>query len=110
MSESNEGKSVDDLKAEHGEVCVVNSRGGQMVFKPPPSAEYERFQDAIGNTGKKGSSIGPASRNLCLACVLIPSKDEARAIFAKQPALPLKVADILADMAGADADVEIQKV
>jgi len=94
------------LRAENGDLVVVKAKGQTLVFRTPSDTAWEEFQDKV-SSGKGGR--GPALREVCLRSLLAPTRDEAAAVFVTQPALPAKIADKLADLAGAEAEITVKK-
>jgi hypothetical protein len=106
MEEDMSEEELARLRAEHGDLIVVKAKGQTLVFKTPSDTAWEEFQDKI-STAKvpKGASF----REVCLRSLVSPTRDEAAAVFVLQPALPAKIADKLADLAGAEAEIEVKK-
>lgn len=95
-----------ELKAKHGPIAVVRSRGDTLVFKTPAPADWEHFQDRI-HAGKGSRSA--LFREIAIQSVVHPSVDELTRIFENRPALPANISNHLADLAGADLEVEVKK-
>lgn len=95
------------LRAEHGPIAIVKAQGLELAFKTPSGPTWEEFQDKVA----AGSKVprGAAFRELCHRCLVLPSREEAQAVFERLPALPAKISNTLADLAGAEAEIEVKK-
>jgi hypothetical protein len=105
MAELSEEQEA-EFKKQHGDIAVVATKYGVLVFKSPSLDAHERWQEKFAD-GK--SSKSSATREYVLSALVQPARDEAAAIFEKMAALPPKVANKLAEMIGADIEIEVKK-
>lgn len=85
---------IDELKAKHsGQLMAV----GDMVFKRPSRAEYDRWVDAK----VAGGSQSVNARQLAQACLVHPTWDQFIETIDARPSLLLnEVLDALVELAG----------
>jgi hypothetical protein len=100
---------IAELQEKHGDLAIARPKGlGMVICKTPEQDVWERFQEKV-STETKGSSKATAHREFVLSSLVYPSRDDAIAIFRKKPALIIQLANNLADMAGADEEIEVKK-
>lgn len=78
-------KLLEELKAKHGNVVVLTADEAcvQVACKRPDRATYKRFKVEIGDANKKTSAL----ENLCLTCLVHPSREEFERLLDEMPAL-----------------------
>ena len=101
-----EQEKLDALAKEHGELHAFNTPHGRVAFRAPKFADYQRFTDKI--TDGKGSKF-VTMRELALACVVYPSREELVEVFDKMPGLVLNAATAIQELAGTEVEGEVLK-
>ncbi len=100
-------KIIAELKTAHGKIGVVTAAtGGELVFRKPRRAEYDRWFD------KREESPTSAARELAQACLVHPDRDGMIALLDEQPALLMcgnGIIDTLTDLAGVSTATTAQK-
>jgi len=99
-------KKLEALEQEHGPCAhAVTGDGKLLAFRCPSLDEWEEYQDNLS----KGKRRGPTFRDLAQQVVVEPSVEELQAIFKKMPAISARIADGIADLAGAAVEVSVKK-
>jgi len=93
---------IRELKAKHGpKLAHFATELGDVVFRPPTRAEFERFVDE-GQTASKAGAM----TTLVRSCVVLPTPAEFEQMLDRQPAYVLKFAIKIQDLAGNKAQLE----
>lgn len=102
-------EAIASLKQKHGEslVAAKTPTGEQMVFKKPSKEVWARFQDGLSRD-KVSRSV--ALRCLALDCVVVPSQQEAAALFDAFPGMPGVLSNSIAELAGQSEDLDVKKL
>lgn len=102
-------ETIASLKQKHGDTLIaVNAPSGvQMVFKKPTKEVWARFQDGLS---REKVSRSVALRCLGLDCVVVPSQQEAAALFDEFPGMPGTLSVKLAELAGQTEDLDVKKL
>jgi hypothetical protein len=107
---------VTDLKAKHGDkLSALECESGDLVFRKPKRADYERFINEVGSDKNK---LVTAGRNLARSCLVFPEvegKPDTSAFEAaldEQPGLLLSaILPAVHEMAGgAEGSAEVKKL
>jgi len=98
--------TIQRLKAEHGEVYLVESGGVAVVVRPPRSPEYKRFRSLVMDEKRRPDALERLTRD----CVVWPDPEELDALLERRPALAEVVGGKLLELAGAAEEVEIKKL
>jgi hypothetical protein len=98
-------KLIKEATDQHGDVVVFKTPQGLAIFKRPSQADFEAYTDKIAGD----SPLSAAARSLCYSCAVTPDLEGIKTIFAKSPALPLKVSRQLQTLAGSQLEGEIKK-
>lgn len=100
-------KTIADLKSVHGKLGVVtSSTGGELVFRKPKRAEYDRWFDSREESPTK------AARELAQSCLVHPDREGMISALDEQPALLMcgnGIIDTLTDLAGVSTANAAQK-
>jgi len=96
--------TVEELRAHHGELAVIRTGGAFMAFKKPSAAEWARFVDGIGKTGRV-----PAARALITSCRVHPSADALFDWLEGNPAAVMPLSDAIGELAGSEVEIVIEK-
>lgn len=99
-------KQVEDLRVKHGGLLAhVVIDGKLYAFRAPELEEWEEYQEALSKKTR-----GVAFRELAqVTCVCPENIDELKQLFARRPASPARIADAVADLAGADFELTVKK-
>lgn len=109
MDQTSIDQKLEELHAKYGDLAIARPKGlGVVVCKTPEQEVWERFQEKCSSEAK-GSSKATAHREFVLSCLVYPTREEAIAIFQRKAAIIVRLADKLADMAGADEEIEVKK-
>lgn len=101
-----DSKTLEDLKAKHGEIWTMTMAEQDFAFKRPDSASFERY---IGTIAENRKEMVPAARRFSLDVLVYPSESEAVAFFNKYPGTPVNLAGEAALVASAKATDESRK-
>lgn len=90
---------------EHEEVAKVSLPEGTFVFRRPTLDEMEAHQARF----KRG--LGPANRAFCADVLLDPKggRDQLDKVFQRLPVLAGGIADVLANLCGAEIEISVKK-
>jgi len=91
------------LRAKHGEIASWDVPGFGLVVAAVPenSKEYHRLVNDLKNP-KLDAAV--AMENFALACIVHPSREQAKAIFKARPAFALKVCGRGQELCGSDIE------
>lgn len=104
MATSPDNKTIEQLKAAHGELRMVAG----VVFRQPHRAEWDRYTDKLLSDK---TQISRAARELAAACVVWPDSAALTKALDDRPALLLnQILSALTEMAGADDEEEVKKL
>jgi hypothetical protein len=90
-------KIIDDLKAKHSDLHLLEHDGVEMVFKRPSKEVYRRFKKLVLDEDRRAE----AAERLIFDCLAWPDAPTAQVALEKQPGLVDTFASSLADLAGA---------
>lgn len=95
------------FRAQYGEDRVVTRsfKGVQVILRAPEQVEFNRYVQEMGKMARSPEIALNASRRLVLACLLAPSPQEVGAAMDRYVAMPEKLAEVVLELAGADAEV-----
>lgn len=96
-------KTLEELKAEHGQIATVTLGGTKFHFRTPSIGEYHRVNQ---KAGKKNPDYFEALRELVLSCSVGPDPIEA---FKRKPGAIGQIGDALMGMAGSEVEVTVSK-
>jgi hypothetical protein len=96
--ESYGGLTLDELKAKHGDLTMMNTPRGPLIFKRPSDPVYADFVDSMS---RDKASKHASMKRLALACCVFPSLPEARDILETYPGVVLKAQGIISELGGA---------
>lgn len=99
-------KLIDKLRAEHGEVYLLQAAGVEVAVKPPSRAAMKRFF----NTASREDRRYEALEALLLDCVVHPSPTELAAILERKPGLVAPFGEKLVSLAGATEEAEFRSL
>jgi hypothetical protein len=88
---------IDKLKAEHGEVFLVDVCLTMVAFKRCSRGEYKRFRAAVTDERKKADALETLAR----ACVVYPEPKEFDQFLDKYPAAADVIGSKVLEVAGA---------
>lgn len=91
-------KKVEDLRAEHGDVFVLEEGGESVVCKRPTRAQYKRFRKERMDSRRNAEAL----ETLFLGCLVYPPADEFEATLELKPALADVFGGMLLDVAGGE--------
>ncbi len=97
---------IERLKAEHGEVYLVEAGDVGVIVRPPTRAEYRRFRALAMDEKKRADAVERLARD----CVLWPDADGLDELLERRPALTEVVGGELLKLAGFAEEVEIKKL
>ena len=80
---------IDKLKAEHGELTLVEVGEHEFIVRCPKKAEYAAFRAMLFDESKRAY----ATEDLVRACVVAPDKKAFEVLLAQRPALPEVLAE-----------------
>ena len=103
MAEKN---TIDELAKKHGDLRVYHTDAGDIAFRPPKPAEYQRFTDKLTSGNK---SKYAAMRELVLVCRVHPDREAALSILDRYPGLVLQAGSAINELAGAEFEAEAKK-
>lgn len=81
-------ETLEKLRGEHGEVWVIETSQGPVVFRAPTAGEFKRCKAATQDPKRAAD----ADMILAQDVVVHPDKDAWRAMLVKRPGLAIKVA------------------
>lgn len=98
-------KTIERLKAEHGEVHVLTVGDNEIAVRMPTVPEFDRFMAAGADTKK----VGPGLKQLVRDCLVHPSVAEFNEMVSRRPGLFLPFGQAVAEIAGATVEAEVKK-
>lgn len=113
---------IDRLKAAHPDRALrlveFSNEDGELAFimTGPSKPEYQKYQDEIGSAmdkktdKEKSEAIRNAVERAALAQIKWPDRPDAVQALERHPAMVLKFADVLNDMAGDSLEVRSKKL
>lgn len=99
-------KTIEDLKAKHGELRKITVGGEVFAMRGPSRAEWRRFEEARVDETKRGA----ARENLVRHCVVYPDAAGLEAILDRKPALLIVLTEKASELAGLVGKVEDEKL
>jgi hypothetical protein len=103
-------KEIEDLKAKHAGVTLHLLRSDrhdvEIIVRAPSEPEWTRFRAMQENDGQAPM----ANKTLVVSCLVAPSAEETRAIFAELPGIPEVFANQIAKIAGIDRAATSRKL
>ncbi len=99
-------RTIERLKAEHGEVYLLEAAGVAVVARPPSRAEYRRFRARALDEKNRADALEALTR----ACVVWPEQAEFDTLLEQKPALAEVFGAKLLELAGAVEEAEIKKL
>lgn len=98
MTELNQ-KTIDDLKAKHGELRAFSlERGGQrFVVRGPSEVEFQRALDKINEGGRRKTE---AMTEIGQTCIVFPSPEDVAQVASVKPGLFLTAGNEAMQIAG----------
>lgn len=94
-----DGLTSAELKAKHGELTLIRSPRGPLIFKKPTEAVYA---DYVDNLARDKGSKSMVMKRLALACVVFPPLKDASELLTAYPGLVLKANGVISALAGAE--------
>lgn len=95
------------LKAEHGDrLHLLETEDALAVFKTPDRGTYERYWSEILNEDERAR----AHKNLVLACVVYPPREEFVRVLDSLPGLVQSFGPALVKAAGAKKEATVRKL
>lgn len=100
---------IAELKQRHGSelISVTAPDGTTQVYKKPSKVVWSDFIDGL--TKEKTTRTACINR-LVLSCVVMPSPQDASALFDNYPAFPAVISSKLGEMAGQSEDLDVKKL
>lgn len=91
-------EEFEKMQAEHPRCRLLSfdEDAVHVVIRPPTSAEYRRFKDALRVDQQRAT----AGENLARACVLYPAADRMAAVTSELPAVWDNIAGEVLELAG----------
>lgn len=99
-------ETIERLKAEYGEVYLVEVGEAGVIVRPPTRAEYRRFRALAIDEKKRADAVERLVRD----CVLWPDADGLDELLERRPALTEVIGGELLKLAGFAEEVEIKKL
>ncbi len=99
-------KLIERLKAEHGEVHLLEHDGIEVVVKPAVRPEWKRFNEMRGDPARK---VG-AAEQLLRDCCVFPDAAGLAAILARKPGLAETFGGECAEISGLTNKVTSRKL
>lgn len=104
-------QQLEKVKAEirqkyDGEMSLLTAGGLEIIVRPPDRTRFSRFRDLLMDEKKRGAAMEAFVKS----CMLYPSPAEYDAATDSKPAVTMKFADKLAEMAGASFEAEEKKL
>jgi len=97
---------IAELREKHGPIAHLTLPDGRLLaFRAPRLEEHEDWLDRI----HRGNQRGPIYREAANTTSITPSPEELAEVFERYPALPARISDALAELAGADLVLAIKK-
>jgi len=100
---------LNELKEKYGELAQASIDGVTYAFRCPKQDEFEEYQAAVTRARDRKSMAGPHYRQLANQCCVTHNHEELDKLFQARPAAPIKICDVLAEMAGADIEFTVKK-
>lgn len=100
--------AIAELKARHGqELSTVTAPDGSVwVLRPPTKASWNAFQTEVIRDRDRPSAL----YRFTVENVVHPDRAAVVATADRYPAFPNSVANVLSDMAGASAELDVKKL
>lgn len=102
MADNNE--TLKELKEKHGEIVSAVIEGALYAFKTPTQEHFEDYQSKLQEKKTKGAAFRELSMRSCVA-----GRESLDVLFAQYPAVPVRIADALAGLAGAEIEFTVKK-
>lgn len=96
---------LEALRAEHGEVLVLEAMGYRVAVRMPTEAEFDAFVAGVSTPAKGAASVKVLFRRV----VVWPSRPEVDAMLKAKPGLGITFGNKVADWAGLGAEIEAEK-
>jgi hypothetical protein len=96
-----EQKTIDELKAKHGELHQLSSPNFTVIVRKPDRQVWRKFCDAIVDERRRVDAV----ERLFLDCVVYPESAAVNAMLDSKPALAQQFGSEVADLAK-DGEVE----
>ncbi len=98
---------LDKLRAEHGDVWLLDLGNDQVAFRCPNRAEYKRFLARVSDDRK---ALPDAQEELARAVVVLPDRAAFSALLDKRPGIASKVVADALKVAGAEEAENAKKL
>ena len=98
-------EEAEQLKQEHGPVFCFETDVGDVVFRIPSRPVYDRFTDQVSS-----ENAAAPLRELCFACVVLPSLDEFKSMVDARPGIVGTLGRLIRKEAGANEKAEAKKL
>lgn len=99
-----DAKTIDKLKAEHGEIYAVETAGVTIVVRPPSRAAFRRFADRAADSNGRYLAMETLLRD----CVVWPTLPELDALLERKPGIAAPIAERLVQLAGAAQEADFR--
>lgn len=99
-----DAKLVEKLKAEHGEVYILEAAGGSVVVKPPSRAAMKRFFNLSAREDRRYEAL----EALLQDCAVYPDPSELARLLERKPGLVAPFGEQLVRLAGATEEAEFR--
>jgi hypothetical protein len=97
---------IEGLKAEHGDVYLLEAKEESVVVTVPTRPQYRRFIEAAGKDNKRPHAM----ETLCRECVVYPNAETFDALLEKKPGLAATFSAKLLELAGVEDEAAAKKL
>ena len=103
-----EQSKIEEFKKQYPILTLVETEKGDLLFKKPTRADYDRWVDK--HTYDKSNASANA-RELAQSCLVYPNRDGLLSVLEEYPAILLnEILDALIGMAKGDKRASVKKV
>lgn len=99
-----DAKVIERLKAEHGEVYILEAAGSSVVVKPPARAAMKRFFNLSAREDRRYEAL----EALLQDCVVYPEPAELARLLERKPGLVAPFGEKLVTLAGATEEADFR--
>ena len=93
------------LESEHGEIAVVTTKLGDVAFRRPKRAEYDRYLSFLFDEKKRPK----AQEVIVRSCRIYPTGEEFDKMIQEAPGICVTCSGAVLELAGQVAEPEVRK-
>jgi hypothetical protein len=98
-------EKFEELELQYGEIAVVSTKLGDVAFRSPKRAEYERYLSILFDEKKRHK----AQEVLIRACRIYPSTEQLDQMIEKAPGIIVTCSGPVLELGGQAGEPEVRK-